>query len=187
MPNPRLAARYAKSLIDLSIEKDQLEKVYTDMLWLQELCNKSSEFVNMLRSPIISTDKKLKIVQAITSGKISEMTSGFNRLLITKNRESILPEIATACITSYKMHKNIHTVNLTTASPINDTIKNAILEQVKKSGGYDNIELVTKVNEKLIGGFVLQTGDQKVDASIANDLKFIARQFENNDFIYKLR
>jgi len=174
-------------LIDLSIEKGQLEKVYADMLWLQELCSISPDFVNMLRSPIITTDKKLKIVQAITSGKISEITSGFNRLLITKNRESILPEIATAFITSYKKYKNIHTVNLTTASPVSDTIKNAIIEQVKKSAGYDNIELITRVNEKLIGGFVLQTGDQKVDASVAYDLKFIARQFENNDFIYKLR
>jgi len=43
------------------------------------------------------------------------------------------------------------------------------------------------VNESLIGGFVLQAGDQLVDASIAYDLKYIARQFENNDFIYKIR
>ena len=35
MPNPRLASRYAKSLIDLAIEKDQLEKVYADMQWMQ--------------------------------------------------------------------------------------------------------------------------------------------------------
>ena len=50
-----------------------------------------------------------------------------------------------------------------------------------------NIELQTSVNEALIGGFVLQTGDKLVDASIAYDLHEIARQFENNDFIYKVR
>ena len=37
MPNPRLAGRYAKSLIDLSLEKGQLEAVYADMKYLQEL------------------------------------------------------------------------------------------------------------------------------------------------------
>jgi F-type H+-transporting ATPase subunit delta len=50
-----------------------------------------------------------------------------------------------------------------------------------------NIELETVVNENIIGGFVLQAGDQLVDASVAYDLKAIARQFENNDFIYKVR
>ena len=47
-----------------------------------------------------------------------------------------------------------------------------------------NIELETKVDDKIIGGFVLQAGDKLIDASIAYDLKEIARQFENNDFIY---
>ena len=50
-----------------------------------------------------------------------------------------------------------------------------------------NIELETTVNEDLIGGFVLQAGDKLIDASIAYNLKNIARQFENNDFVYKIR
>jgi F-type H+-transporting ATPase subunit delta len=59
--------------------------------------------------------------------------------------------------------------------------------QVKKTGGYQNIELEEKVDKDIIGGFVLQIGDKLVDASIAYDLKAIAKQFENNDFIYKIR
>ena len=68
MPNPRLATRYAKSLIDLSIEKGQLEKVFADMQWLQDVCKSNRDFVNMLRSPVITADKKEKIVDAITAG-----------------------------------------------------------------------------------------------------------------------
>jgi F-type H+-transporting ATPase subunit delta len=49
------------------------------------------------------------------------------------------------------------------------------------------IELETVVKDDLIGGFTLQAGDKLVDASIAFDLKEIAKQFENNDFIYKVR
>jgi len=70
---------------------------------------------------------------------------------------------------------------------LSEAMKEAIVSQVKRSGGYENIELQTAVDEKLIGGFVLQTGDKLIDASIAYDLKTIARQFENNDFIYKIR
>ena len=187
MPNPRLASRYAKSLIDLAIERGELEKVVADMQWLQGICKSNRDFVNLLRSPIIKADTKKKIVTAITAGNITEMTAGFNALLITKGRESNLPEIAAAFITAYNKHKNIHIIRLTTAAPVSDSFKSAIIEQVKKSAGFQNIELEEKIDADLIGGFVLQVGDKLVDASIAYDLRAIAKQFENNDFIYKVR
>lgn len=187
MPNPRLASRYAKSLIDLAIEKGQLEKVFADMQWLQAVCKSNRDFVNVLRSPIIKADTKKKIIDAVTAGKVSEITAAFNTLLINKGRESNLPEIITAFIAAYKAHKNIQTVTLTTAAPINDSLRNAIVEQVKRSAGYQNIELEEKIDADIIGGFVLQVGDKLVDASIAYDLKAITKQFENNDFIYKIR
>jgi F-type H+-transporting ATPase subunit delta len=46
MENPRLAGRYAKSLIDLSVERNQLEEVYNDMKYLDSACKSSKEFVN---------------------------------------------------------------------------------------------------------------------------------------------
>jgi F-type H+-transporting ATPase subunit delta len=187
MPNPRLAGRYAKSLIDLSIEKGQLEAVYADMQWLQAACKSSKELVTMLRSPVITSDKKAKIVAAITEGKVNELTAAFNRLLIMKHRESFLPEIVNAFISQYKTYKNIHIVKLTTASPVSEAVKNEIISQVKKTSDMVNIELEASVDENLIGGFVLQTGDKLIDASILYDLRHVARQFDNNDFIYKVR
>jgi F-type H+-transporting ATPase subunit delta len=187
MPNPRLATRYAKSLIDLAIERDQLEKIFADMQWLQQVCKQSRDFSNLLKSPIIKPDKKQQVVEAIIKGNVSEVTALFVRLLIAKGRESNLPEIITAFINQYKEYKNIYTVKLTTAAPLNDDLKNAIINQIRKTSEMKNIELESIVNEDLIGGFVLQAGDKLIDASVAYDLKQIARQFENNDFVYKLR
>lgn len=187
MPNPRLASRYAKSLIDLALEQGQLEQVYADMQWLQAVTKSNRDFVNLLRSPVIKADKKKKIVEAVTTGKVSALTASFNTLLISKSREGYLPEIITAFISQYKTNKNIHTLTLTTAEPASEAVKKAIAEQVKKSGGIENIELEEKIDESIIGGFVLQIGDKLIDASIAYDLKAIARQFDNNDFIYKIR
>ncbi len=187
MPNPRLASRYAKSLIDLAIEKGQLEKVFADMQWLQAVCKSNRDFVNLLRSPVIKPDTKKKILTAVTAGNVGELTAAFNALLITKGRESNLPEIVNAFIDSYKQHKNIQTIKLTTAAPISDALKNSIVEQVKKSAGFQNVEVEEKIDADLIGGFVLQIGDKLVDASIAYDLRAIAKQFENNDFIYKVK
>lgn len=187
MPNPRLAARYAKSLIDLAVERGQLEPVYQDMLWLQAVCKSNRDFVNLLRSPIIKGETKQKIMEAVTASRLSELSNAFIRLLISKTREAYLPEISGAAVSLYKQKKNIQTVQLTTAAAVSDNVRTAIIEQVKKSAGFENIELEEKVDPSLIGGFVLQVGDKLVDASIAYDLKAIAKQFENNDFVYKIR
>src|SRR5688572_2294814 len=129
MPNPRLASRYAKSVLDLAQETGQLEKVYADMLLLDTTIKSSRELASLLRSPIISADKKEKVLTAITAGKVSPLTETFNKLLIQKGRESSLPEIITAFISQYKEFKNIYTIKLITATPVSTEIKNAIVEQ----------------------------------------------------------
>src|SRR5215831_11013677 len=102
MPNPRLASRYAKSLIDLALEKDQLGKIFADMEWLQEVIKQSRDFRNLLRSPIIKAEKKAKVVDQIIKGKVSESTSIFIHLLIVKGRENSLQEIITSFVSQYK-------------------------------------------------------------------------------------
>ena len=187
MPNPRLATRYAKSLIDLAIEKGQLENIFADMQWLQAVCKSNRDFVVFLKSPVIKADKKEKIVEAVTKGHIGEITTAFIRLMIRKSRESYLPEVVPAFIKQYKANKNIYPIKLTTASVLSEELKIAIVKQIQDTTEMKKIELEAEVNEDLIGGFVLQAGDKLIDASIAYDLKNIAKQFDNNDFIYKLR
>lgn len=187
MLNPRVASRYAKSILDLAIERGKLEEVYNDMLYLQQLNKASREFLNLLRSPVVKPDAKIKAVNAVTAGKISDLTKTFTTLLINKTRESVLPEVITSFIQQYKQKKHINTVKLTTASPISDEVKNSIIAQVRKTSDMEIIELETVVDPEIIGGFVLQAGDKLIDASISYDLQTISRQFDNNDFIYKVR
>lgn len=187
MQSPRLASRYAKSLLDISKEQGQLETVFEDMLTLQSITKNSKDFVMLLRSPVVTADKKNKVLTAVTEGKISVLTATFIKLLVSKGREAVLPEIIPAFIQQYKSFKNIYTVKLTTAAPVSEGVKNEIISRVRSTSTMQNIELETEVNEALIGGFTLQAGDKLVDASIAYDLKQISKQFENNDFIYKVR
>ncbi len=186
MPNPRLADRYAKSLIDLSIEKDQLEAVYADMKYLQELCKASRELVNLMRSPIVRNDQKNAILLALTKGKISAITTAFNELLVRKGREGDLPEIAVAFVNQYNELKGIHVVVLTAATELSAELKASIVTKIKESQGFKEIELETKVNEELIGGFVLEFDNKLVDTSILMDLKEIKTQFLDNHFVRKI-
>ena len=187
MPNPRLAGRYAKSLVDLAIEQNQLETIYKDMQFLQTVCKSSPELVSVLRSPIITGDKKQNILSAITGGKVSELTAAFNKLLISKTREEYIPEIITAVIGLYNQLKGIHTVKLTTATALSEEMKQSIIAKLKAETSMQNIELHTEIKEELIGGFVLEFNNNLVDASIARDLRDIKKQFSQNIYVQQIR
>ena len=186
MQNPRLATRYAKSLLDLSVEHNELAEVYADMKLLQQINKLNPDFVALLRSPIITSDKKDKIIDAVVGDKVSKLTMLFVRLLTAKTRESNLPEIVTAFITQYNKLKNIQTVKLTTASAISDDLKNSIIAKLKDSVTGE-IEIETSVQDELIGGFKLEIGGTLIDATILRDLNDVRKQFLNNEYIHNIR
>jgi F-type H+-transporting ATPase subunit delta len=187
MLNPRLAGRYAKSIIDLAVERGQLEEVYKDIQYLNDLMHASSEFVTILKSPVIPGDKKQKVLEVLTTGNIGRITASFIRLLIIKGRERFLPEIVYAFIEQYKLFKGIHTVTLTTAIPVSDDVKKSIISKIREGNDMKEVELESLVQENIIGGFILEVDGRRVDASIAYDLANIKKQFSNNDFIYRIR
>jgi F-type H+-transporting ATPase subunit delta len=187
MANPRLAARYAKSLIDLSIEQGKLEQVYKDVLYLKSIFHTSKELVNFLNNPVITSDQKLNVIKALDSEKTGEITKSFNRLLIRKGRESYLPEIADAFIEQYKLYKGIYTVTLITAIPVSEELKNTIISRIKQGGDMKEVELVAVVQENIIGGFILEGNGRRIDASVAYDLTKIKNRFLTNEFIYRFR
>lgn len=187
MNNPRLAARYAKSLIDIATELKQLDEVQQDILVLKSIISKSRDFVLMLNSPIIHTDKKYKIIKQITGGKISNVTDAFIKLLCKKNREDNLPAVTTAFIEQYNRIRGLHIAKLTTATPISKELTDSFISKIKESTSYDKVMLDTVVDDDIIGGYILEMEGKLVDKSIRRNLHEVKKQFANNDYLHKLR
>ncbi len=187
MQSPRLAGRYAKSLVDLSQEKGQLENVYKDMQYMQQVSKQSREFVALIKSPVIKADKKNAILEAVTKGKVSELTAAFNKLLVSKGRENVLPEVVNAFIDQYNAIKGINKVKLTTATEATEELKQSMIQKVKAEAGFGIVELETKVDPSIVGGFILEFNNKKVDASILRDLNDVKKQFMRNDYIQQIR
>jgi F-type H+-transporting ATPase subunit delta len=187
MPNPRLASRYAKSLVDLAIETGQLDPVYQDLQLLANTCRESRELVSFMRNPVINADKKEKIFAALFDNKLTALTDRFSRLLIRKGRENYLPEIAEEGIRQYRAYKHIREVRITTATPISEELRQEIIHKVQSEIKDQQIELRSEVDERLIGGFVLESDNNLFDASILRDLKDVKAQFEKNVFVRNIR
>ncbi|HMP93124.1 MAG TPA: ATP synthase F1 subunit delta [Phnomibacter sp.] len=187
MQNPRLAGRYAKSLMDIALENNQLEPIKEDIGLLHKCVNSSAELRGLLRSPIIQPAKKQSILNALFAGKIGPVTAAFIKLLVAKGREKVLPEILDAFKEQYNKIKGIHQVKVTTAQPMSESLKNSLLQKFKQDAGIEHVELTTEVREELLGGFVLEYDNKLIDASLQRDLKDIKRQFYRNDYLYNIR
>jgi len=79
-----VASRYAKSLLDLSIEKNILDKVNGDMVQLSEICAESADLVSVLNNPTINSVKKSEVFAAIFKGKIEDVSLDFIQLITKK-------------------------------------------------------------------------------------------------------
>ena len=186
MQNPRLASRYAKSLLDLAVERNCLEEVLRDMQMFNHICTISHDFDVVLRSPVIKGDKKVAVINAVMKGNIHLVTKSFISLLVTKGRELNLGEIAAAFIDQYKLLKNIRTVRLKTAVPMDDTMKQALLSKISGFMEGHTIDLKTSVDEELMGGFVLEVEDQLFDASVKKKLNDIKTSIVDYSYVSRM-
>ena len=75
------------------------------------------------------------------------------------------------------------TATVTTAVPLNDTLREEIREIVLKIGGRKSVQLKEVVNPDMIGGFILKVGDKQIDDSIHSKLKMLEHKFTQNPFI----
>lgn len=182
MAETKVGRRYAQSLMDLAIENKISGKINDDMLLIADTCAKNRELSLLLKNPIIHTDKKDAILKAIFGGKVDSITSSFMQIVTRKGRESNLQEIAVAYTTLFKTLAGIKTAYVTTAFPMDETLRSQVMQLVKNAKG-ENAELVEKVNKEIIGGFILKIGDIQYDASIAKKLKMLKGDFDDNLYV----
>lgn len=182
MRESKLAARYAKALLEIAIEKKELDKVHQDILSFQQ-ASESREFVLMLKSPIINESKKLSVLNRIFGSGISEITASFFKIVVRKGRESYLIGLADEFIKQYNKHNEILTATFTTAVKVEDTIIESIKGLLKKSTSMKEVALEAQVDENIIGGFVLQYRDNLLDASVSGKLNTLKKQFTDKSYI----
>ena len=134
----KITTRYAKSLLDLAIETNQLKECYNDLIAVEALCSKSNDFSLMLKSPIINTSKKLSILKSLFENKLSKTTYLFVELITKKKRESLLHSISKNFIELYKSHHKIITASVTTTIPLDKDLKEKVVSFVKKKMDKDH-------------------------------------------------
>ncbi len=168
MKQTKAAIRYATSLLELSLEKVNLDQVAANMKYFSDTVAENRDLALMLTNPIIDGAKKTEIFKLIF-GQFEALTVSFFDLVTKNGREGILPEIAAAFEAKVKEHKGIVTVELITAVALDEATKTKILAKVDASLK-GTLEVTETIDPSIIGGFIIKMGDKQIDGSISNQL-----------------
>lgn len=183
MPDSRASSRYVKSLLTLAVEQGVLEEVHQDMNLFAKVCHENRPFLLMLKNPVIRHDKKKEILDRLFMGKVHALTMAIFDIITRKNREPLLPEIAQSFHDAYNQYKGVGRAFVTTAIPLDPELRSQFTGIARKICGKDQIEIAEKVDDGIIGGFILNVGDQQVDASIRNKLNTLKIKLSSNPYI----
>ncbi len=180
MKETKVSLRYAKSLLGLAQEKNKLEEVNADMKLIAATCKGNHDLMMLLNSPIIKTDKKVAVLNAIFAGQLSDVSQSFVVLMTNKKREYLLGEVAEDFNSLYRTVKGIVKAEVTSAVALDDNIKSQIRARI---GSDKQIEFVEKIDASLIGGFIVKVGDKQFDGSIARSITELKKTFSKNEYI----
>lgn len=178
MSNSRASIRYAKATLDYAVEKKAADKVDADMRKVAETVSGNQELQQLLTSPIIKNEVKKSALSTIFKGS-NEITMGLINTLADNKRIDLLEEVAFKYIVQYEKMKGEDVAVVTTAVPLTPALEKKVLAKVKELTG-SKVSVENKIDDSIVGGFVLRIGDLQYDASVANKLNTLKREFTNS-------
>ncbi|HET9324158.1 MAG TPA: ATP synthase F1 subunit delta [Gaiellaceae bacterium] len=165
---------YANALFESGKEQGKLELVREELAEFLRAVEQVPELRALLENPEIDTSDRVEALRSILAD-FDETVRNFLLLVAEKGRTDELPAIAGEFEALVARDEGIIDVELTTAVDLSDEEANRILARIE--GVSDRkLRATRKVDPTLIGGFVLQAGSHRVDASIRSRLQLLRRQ-----------
>ena len=165
---------YAKSLMELAEDAGVIDDIADELSQLTTLVATQPELSALLNNKAISAAARTRSIEAIFSGRVSDLTYRFLQVLNDKGRLGVLPTVNAAFARLLKEKRGEVDVHVTSAQPLSAAQLDAVATKV--GSAIDGKAIVTAdVDESLIGGLKLRIGDQQIDGSVATQLQNIKR------------
>jgi F-type H+-transporting ATPase subunit delta len=131
MKGTRAALRYAKAVLSLAKDSKKEADVNKSMLLIAETIDGNNELERVLNSPVIKVDDKIKVLQAIFSDAIDQISLGVIGLLGENKRLPLLSMVAKQYIIAFDHDKLRDVAKVTTAVPLTEELKDKVLAKIK--------------------------------------------------------
>jgi F-type H+-transporting ATPase subunit delta len=164
------AGRYALAAFDLAKESNSLDALEQDFAKFTAAWNESADLREAARSPLIEPEVKAKALSAVAAKLgVSDLGAKVIGVAALNRRAAELPSIASAFRARLARERGARQVEIVSAKPLSGAEKSSIVDQLSKQLG-GKIDAETRVDESLIGGFVVNVGSRQFDASVKSKL-----------------
>ncbi len=169
--NLLIAQRYAESLIQFGSDgKLSYLSIATDLANIQMILNNSKDLYEALINPLISVSDKEEVIDKVFEKDVDVLVKNFLKLLVEKNRFSLIYEISDVFNEMLDDINEIARVNVTSAVELNDTEKLKIQDKLSEKLN-KQICIKYDVDKSIIAGLVIKMGDDIIDMSVAQKLE----------------
>ncbi len=169
-----ISMRYAEALYRYAGEHNAQDAVYKDMQHLKALLRNVKELPVILKSPSMTAAEKVRFLcDAIED--VSPVFRRFAAFVIKASREEMLLYMAYSYIHIYREEKKVIAIKVTTATALSAALQRKI-EQLVLTNGASAVEIKNVVDSSIIGGFICEANNTRLDASIGNQLAEIKKK-----------
>lgn len=185
MAESKVTSRYARSLVDLALEKGVLEEVNKDMHLFHDTLKANPQLKAVLANPVIDGSDKKGILRKLFGGKVNALSLSFYEIMISKGRDALLYDTSRQFFEQYNALKGIVKASITSAAGLTDQQ----LKQVREIVGEivpGEVQLENRIDPSLIGGFVLKIGDKQYDTSISRKLRGLKQELTSRFYESKI-
>lgn len=171
-----ISKTYGDALFELAVEKQCEDSMLAEAETVLKALDENPDFSKLMNHPKILKEEKLKVLEEVFKGRVSDELTGFMAIIIKKDRFAEMEEIFRYFISKVKEYKGIGVAYVTTPLPLNEIQKSQVEERLLETTSYKKMEIHYGVDEELMGGMVIRIGDRVVDSSIRTKLEELKRQ-----------
>jgi F-type H+-transporting ATPase subunit delta len=167
-----VARLYASAMFDVAEAAGRGDALLDELRDLVSYMDTDREFGRFLASLRIDAASRKKVLEKLFRGKYSDLFVDSLQVLNERERLALLSKIADAY---YHIHEDARgrvEVHVRTPVPLTEPLRQRVRELAGKYTG-KQADLVERTDESLIGGLVLQIGDEKFDASVKRRLDIL--------------
>ena len=170
-----VSKRYAKALLDFAMARGNEEKIYKEVETLAGHFANVPDLKRTIENPVLTRKAKLDLLVEASGGNVSEEMKRFLKLVIDGKREKFLHFMTWSFIDQYRERKHILMGKLTTAVEAPELVKH--LEKLGSLKTDSTVVIKSNIDPSIIGGYIMEIDGYRLDASVANQLRNIRRQF----------
>jgi len=163
-----ISNRYAKAIYQYASKRKEEDRLREELKILSEQFLAVSALKVVLDDPTVSSAVKIDILTTAVGKNISDTCKQVFYLIVKNGRAHYMQSITLMYDKVYRKAKNRMVLKLITTEPASEEMKNKLVNIVKKND--EQVDFMAKTDEGIIGGFILEIDDIRLDASIRNQL-----------------